>query len=48
MKIKNITCLFDEQNVLLKLTALGDPLVLINEHIDFSLFQEAVKKRKFR
>ncbi len=33
MKIKNISGLFDEQNVLAKLTRLGDPLVLINEHM---------------
>lgn len=42
MKIKSITGLFDEQNVLEKLTKLGDPLVLITEHIDFSLFKEKI------
>lgn len=44
MKIKNITGLLDEQNVLSKLTALAYPLILINEHIDFSLFQELILK----
>lgn len=39
MKIKNLSGLFDEQNVLSKLTQLGDPLVLINEYIDFELFR---------
>jgi IS5 family transposase len=42
MKIKSITGLFDEQNVLTKLTQLGDPLVLIEKHIDFSLFEKHI------
>jgi len=42
MKIKSITGLFDEQNVLAKLTQLGDPLVLIEKHIDFSLFENHI------
>jgi len=44
MRIKNITGLFDEQNVLEKLTKLGDPLVLVSEHIDFSLFKDSILK----
>lgn len=44
MKIKSVIGLFDEQNVLEKLTKLGDPLVLISEHIDFSLFKESILK----
>ena len=44
MKIKNITGLFDEENVLEKLTKLGDPLVLISKHIDFGLFKETILK----
>ncbi len=42
MKIKNIAGFFDEQNVLEKLTKLGDPLVLISKYIDFSLFKETI------
>lgn len=42
MKIKSITGLFDEQNVLAKLTQLGDPLVLIEKHIDFALFEKHI------
>lgn len=42
MKIRSITGLFDEQNVLSKLTQLGDPLVLIERHIDFSLFEKNI------
>jgi transposase, IS5 family len=42
MKISNITGLFDEENVLSKLTKLGDPLVLIEKHINFSLFKENI------
>ena len=42
MKIISITGFFDEQNVLAKLTQLGDPLVLINQHIDFALFSEQI------
>ncbi len=37
MKIYNRQGLFDEQNVLEKLTKLGDPLVLVSQHIDFTL-----------
>lgn len=37
MKIRNISGLFDEQNVFEKLTQIGDPLVLIKEHIDFGI-----------
>lgn len=44
MKIKNTAGFFDEQNVLEKLTKLGDPLVLINQHIDFNLFKETILK----
>lgn len=44
MKIKNIAGFFDEQNVLEKLTKLGDPLVLISKHIDFNLFKETFLK----
>lgn len=44
MKIKNITGLFDEENVLEKLTKLGDPLVLISKYIDFGLFKETILK----
>lgn len=44
MKIRNIAGLFDEHNVLAKLTHLGDPLVLINEHIDFEMFKETILK----
>ena len=44
MKIKNIVGFFDEQNVLEKLTKLGDPLVLISQHIDFKLFKETILK----
>ncbi|MFN0081711.1 MAG: hypothetical protein ACKVOM_08920 [Ferruginibacter sp.] len=42
MKIKSITGLFDEQNVLAKLRQLGDPLVLIEKHIDFNVFEKAI------
>jgi len=42
MKINNITGLFDEQNVLSKLTTLGDPLVIIENHIDFNLFNDII------
>lgn len=44
MKIKNIAGFFDEQNVLEKLTKLGDPLVLVSKHIDFTLFKESILK----
>lgn len=44
MKIKNTAGFFDEQNVLEKLTKLGDPLVLISKHIDFSLFKATILK----
>jgi IS5 family transposase len=44
MKIKNLTGLFDEENVLEKLTKLGDPLILISKYIDFSLFKETILK----
>lgn len=44
MKIKNLTGLFDEENVLEKLTKLGDPLVLVAKFIDFSLFKDTVLK----
>lgn len=44
MKIKNIAGFFDEHNVLEKLTRLGDPLVLINEHVDFDMFKETILK----
>lgn len=42
MKIRSVTGLFDEANVLEKLTKLGDPLVVIEQHIDFSLFKEKI------
>ena len=44
MKIKNLTGLFDEENVLEKLTKLGDPLVLLSKYIDFSLFKDLMLK----
>ncbi len=44
MKIKTITGLFDEQNVLEKLTQLGNSLVLVLKHIDFSLFRDNTLK----
>jgi len=44
MKIHNATGFFDEQNVLDKLTKLGDPLVLIKEHIDFTIFRGLLNK----
>ena len=44
MKIRNISSLFDEQNVLDKLTKLGDPLVVISKHVDFSLFVPLLEK----
>lgn len=44
MKIRNISGLFDEQNVLEKLTQLGDPLVLIKEHIDFGVYKDLLNK----
>ncbi len=44
MKIKSITRLFDEKNVLEKLTQLGDSLSLVSEHIDFSLFRHSILK----
>lgn len=44
MKIKNLTGLFDEENVLEKLTKLGDPLVLVARYIDFGLFKDTVLK----
>ena len=44
MKIKNLTGLFDEQNVLDKLTKLGDPLVLVAKYIDFNLFKDTILK----
>lgn len=44
MKIRNLAGFFDEHNVLEKLTRLGDPLVLINQHIDFELFRETILK----
>ncbi|MDI9319238.1 MAG: hypothetical protein QM530_02075 [Phycisphaerales bacterium] len=34
--------MFDEQNALAKLTQLDDPLVLVSEHVDFSLFKETI------
>jgi IS5 family transposase len=42
MKIKNIAGFFDEQNVLDKLTKLGDPLNLVSKHIDFTLFKSTI------
>ena len=42
MKIYNERGFFDEQNVLEKLTKLGDPLVLVSEHIDFTLFRDRI------
>ena len=44
MKIYNRQGLFDEQNVLEKLTKLGDPLVLVSQHIDFTLFKDKLLK----
>ncbi len=44
MKIKSITPSFDEKNVLEKLTPLGDSLLLVSEHIDFSLFRHSILK----
>lgn len=44
MKIHNPKGFFDEHQVLEKLTKLGDPLVLIKEHIDFTLFRELLNK----
>lgn len=44
MKIKNIAGFFDEHNVLDKLTKLGDPLAVVSEHVDFSLFKETILK----
>lgn len=40
MKIHNNRGIFDEQEVLDRLTKLGDPLVLINKHIDFEIFRK--------
>jgi transposase, IS5 family len=42
MKIYNSRGFFDEQNVLEKLTKLGDPLVLVSAHIDFTLFRDSI------
>jgi IS5 family transposase len=42
MKIYNARGFFDEQNVLEKLTKLGDPLVLVSKHIDFTLFRDTI------
>lgn len=39
MKIHNFPGLFDMQEVLEKLTALGDPLVLLDKHTDFEIFR---------
>jgi IS5 family transposase len=44
MKIFNPKGFFDEQQVLDKLTSLGDPLVLINQHIDFTIFKNLLLK----
>ena len=44
MKIRNISGLFDEQNVLEKLTRYSYPLVLIKEHIDFGIYKELLNK----
>jgi IS5 family transposase len=35
---------FDEEEVLGKLSALGDPLEKLNEHIDWEIFRPAIKK----
>jgi transposase, IS5 family len=39
MKIHNFPGLFDMQEVLEKLTLLGDPLVVLDEHTDFEIFR---------
>lgn len=44
MKIHNLPGFFDEHQVLEKLTKLGDPLVLIKQHIDFTVFRELLNK----
>lgn len=44
MKIYNRQGLFDEQNVLEKLTKLGDPLVLVSQHIDFTLITDLTQR----
>jgi len=39
MKIHNFPGLFDMQEVLEKLTSLGDPLVILNKYADFEIFR---------
>ena len=44
MKIHNLSGLFDTEQVLEKLTKLGDPLVLIAQYINFEIFREVILK----
>lgn len=44
MKIHNFASLFDVPDVLERLTQLGDPLVLINQHIDFEIFRPVLNE----
>ena len=39
MKINNFPGLFDMQQVLEKLTLLGDPLVILDKYVDFEVFR---------
>ena len=44
MKIHNLSGLFDTEQVLEKLTKLGDPLVLIAQYVNFEIFREVILK----